>query len=190
MSEYLFDPGYGRHLVSLIFSLEDMYGTINKFKNLGQKKFQFKQYYPSILKLLKQNTAFYLGCMLWAVYLKSLTEGDIIDNYCLGKEYNEESSLIELLFLIKFTKTFSKDTKYYMNTDFSYPEEDAKMLEVYKEFAILNEGFVNTKKNTDLKQCVIIFRLDQDIPLLVEMKRLYIIQVYTIKLWKSILNKA
>ena len=25
------------------------------------------------------------------------------------------------------------------------------MLEVYKEFAILNEGFVNTKKNTDLK---------------------------------------
>ena len=31
MSEYLFDPGYGRHLVSLIFSLEDMYGTINKF---------------------------------------------------------------------------------------------------------------------------------------------------------------
>ena len=139
MSEYLFDPGYGRHLVSLIFSLEDMYGTINKFKNLGQKKFQFKQYYPSILKLLKQNTAFYLGCMLWAVYLKSLTEGDIIDNYCLGKEYNEESSLIELLFLIKFTKTFSKDTKYYMNTDFSYPEEDAKILEVYKEFAILNE---------------------------------------------------
>ena len=24
-------------------------------------------------------------------------------------------------------------------------------IEVYKEFAILNEGFVNTKKNTDLK---------------------------------------
>ena len=44
MTEYLFDPGYGRHLVSLIFSLEDMYGDINKFKNLNQKKFYFRQY--------------------------------------------------------------------------------------------------------------------------------------------------
>ena len=33
MSEYLFDPGYGRHLVSLIFSLEDMYGTIESKVN-------------------------------------------------------------------------------------------------------------------------------------------------------------
>ena len=61
MAEYLFDPGYGQHLVSLIFSLEDMYADINKFKNLGQKKFQFKQYYSSIVKLLNHNIAFYLG---------------------------------------------------------------------------------------------------------------------------------
>lgn len=151
MTEYLFDPGYGKHLVSLIFSLEDMYAEINKFKNLGQKKFQFKQYYPSILKLAEQNTYFYLGCLLWAVYLKNQPDGDITGNYCLGKEYNEETALIELLFLIKFTKTFSKDTKYYMGQDFSFPKEYADMLEIYKEFAIMNEGFVNIKKNSDLK---------------------------------------
>jgi len=151
MSEYLFDPGYGRHLSSLVFSLEDIYGNINKFKNLGQKKFQFKQYYPSILKLVKQNTAFYLGCLLWAVYLKSQPVGEIINNYCLGKEYNEDSSLVELLFLIRFAKTFSKDTKYYMNTDYKYPDEDLKMLGIYKDFAQINQGFVNTKTNNDLK---------------------------------------
>ncbi len=151
MTEYLFDPGYGQHLISLIFSLEDMYAEINKFKNLGQKKFQFKQYFPSILKLLEQNTYFYLGCLLWAVYLKNQPEGDITGNYCFGKEYEEEKSLIELLFLIKFTKTFSKDTKYYMGQDFLYPEEYSNMLEVYKEFATMNEGFVKISKNTDLK---------------------------------------
>lgn len=150
MAEYLFDPGYGRHLVSLVFSLEDMYNDINKFKNLNQKKFYFKQYYPGMLKLLKQNTEFYLGCLLWAVYLKSLPEGEIVGNHCLGKEYDEDSSLVELLFLMNFMLTFSKDTKYFLGQDFKYSEEDMKMLEVYREFARMNEGFVKTEKNTDL----------------------------------------
>ncbi|MCR5266102.1 MAG: hypothetical protein K6E29_05855 [Cyanobacteria bacterium RUI128] len=151
MAEYLFDPGYGRHLVSLVFSLEDMYADINKFKNLGQKKFYFKQYYPGMIKLLKQNTAFYMGCLLWAVYLKSLPEGKITGNHCLGKEYDENSSLVELLFLMSFMRTLSKDTKYYLGQDYKYSEDDMAMLEVYKEFARMNEGFVKVEKNTDLK---------------------------------------
>ena len=150
MTEYAFDPGYGKHLVSLVFSLEDMYADINKFKNLGQKKFYFKQYYPGMIKLLKQNTAFYLGCLLWAVYLRTQPEGDIIGNHCLGKEYDEGTSLVELNFLISFMKTFSKDTKYFLNTEFKHSESDMEILEVYKDFAKLNQGFVNTKKNTDL----------------------------------------
>lgn len=151
MTNYAFDPGYGKHLVSLVFSLEDMYADINKFKNLKQKQFYFKQYYPGMLKLLKQNTEFYLGCLLWAVYLKNQPEGDITGNHCLGKEYNEESSLVELIFLMKFMATFNKDTKYFMNQEFKYSEDDMAMLEVYKEFAVMNEGFVKTEKNTDLK---------------------------------------
>ena len=151
MTEYFFDPGYSKHLVSLVFSVEDMYSDINKFKNLNQKKFYFKQYYPGMIKLLKQNTAFYLGCLLWAVYLKAQPEGDIVGNHCIGKEYKEESSLVELLFLMQFMLTFSKDTKYYMGQDFKYSQEDMEMLEIYKEFAQMNEGFVNVQKNTDLK---------------------------------------
>ena len=151
MTEYLFDPGYSQHLVSLVFSLEDMYGDINKFKNLGQKKFRFKQYYPGMLKLLRQNTGFYLGCLLWATYLANQEDSDITNNYCLGKEYDEHQSLIELDFLIKFSQTFSKDTKYYMGIDFKFPEEDASMLGTYRAFAVMNEGFVNIKKTSDLK---------------------------------------
>lgn len=151
MTEYLFDPGYSQHLVSLIFSLEDMYGDINKFKNLGQKKFRFKQYYPGILKLIRQNTAFYLGCLLWATYLSNQETGEITGNYCLGKEYDEHKSLIELDFLIKFSQTFSKDTKYYMGIDYKFPEEDESLLGTYREFAVLNEGFVNIKSTSDLK---------------------------------------
>lgn len=151
MTEYLFDPGYGQHLVSLIFSLEDMYGDINKFKNLGQKKFRFKQYYSGIVKLVRQNTAFYLGCLLWAVYISNQPEGKIIDNYCLDKDFDEEKSLIELDFLLRFSQTFSKDTKYYMNTDYKFPKEDTDMLNVYRSFAVMNEGFVKIQKNTDLK---------------------------------------
>lgn len=151
MTEYLFDPGYGRHLVSLIFSLEDMYNDINKFRNMNQKKFYFKQYYPGMLKLLKQNTEFYLGCLLWAIYLKAQPEGEITGNHCFGKEYVEEDSLVEVLFLIKFMKTFSKDTKYYLGQDFQYSEEDMRMLETYREFADMNKGFVEITKNTDLK---------------------------------------
>lgn len=151
MTEYAFDPGYGRHLVSLVFSLEDIYSDINRYKNLKQKQFCFRQYYSGIIKLLNQNIEFYLGCLLWAVYLKSQPEGDIVGNHCLGKEYDEEKSLVELLFLIKFLLTFNKDTKYYMNQEFKYSQEDLEMLNIYKEFAELNEGFVHTEKNTDLK---------------------------------------
>lgn len=151
MAEYLFDPGYSRHLVSLVFSLEDIYAAVNRFKNLGQKKFQFKRYYPEILKLIKQNIAFYMGCLLWAVYLKTQPEGKIEGNHCLGKEYNEKQALVELYYLINFLQNFSKDTKYYLNTDFNYSKDDMDMLEVYKEFAQMNEGFVNVRKNTDLK---------------------------------------
>lgn len=151
MAEYLFDPGYGKHLVSLVFSLEDMYADINKFKNLNQKKFYFKQYYSGIIKLLQQNTMFYLGCLLWAVYIKSQPEGEVVGNHCYGKDFDEESSLVELNFLMQFMLTFHKDTKYYLGQDFKYSEEDMEMLKTYKEFALLNEGFVTITKNTELK---------------------------------------
>ena len=37
-----FDPGYAKHITSFINNIEYIYSEINKFKNLGQKKFKFK----------------------------------------------------------------------------------------------------------------------------------------------------
>lgn len=150
MIQYLFDPGYGKHISSLIFSLEDIYANINKFKNFKQKKFQFNRYYPLILRLLERNTQFYLGCLLWAVFLKTEPEGEIIGNYCFGKEYDEKNSIIELVFLMEYVKRLPKDTQYYLNMDFQYPDEFYQMLEIYKKFTQLNKGFTELKNNKEI----------------------------------------
>ena len=39
-----FDPGYAKNISSFINNIEYMYADINKFKNLGQKKFKFILY--------------------------------------------------------------------------------------------------------------------------------------------------
>ena len=146
-----FDPGYGQYLSSFIHSIEYMYAEINKFKNLGQKRFKFKTYYPQILAMIEQNTAFYLGCMLWASYVVTQKGAELTGNHCLGQEYNEEIELQEINYISEFVKWFGKDTKYYLNLGYEYPEEKQEILDIYKEFAKLNEGFVNAKTTDDIK---------------------------------------
>lgn len=146
-----FDPGYGQYLTSFINNIEYIYGEVNKFKNLGQKKFKFKTFYPQILALIEQNTAFYLGCMLWATYVKSQKGATLTGNHCLGQEYNEEMELMEINYMVEFINHFNKDTKYYLNLGFEFPRDKMEILETYKEFAKLNEGFVNSKTADDIK---------------------------------------
>ena len=154
MSEYLFDPGYGKHLSSFIYTVEPIYEKLNGFKNYKQKQVYFTRCYPVILKLISQNTGFYSGCLLWAVYLKTLPEGNIINNHCLGQEFEEKTALVELIYFREFVRVFPKDVKFYLNKEFIYNDDD--ILEAYRQFALLNEGFVNTRKNTDIKlpECI------------------------------------
>ena len=56
-------------------------------------------------------------------------------------------SIIALLCCKKVTK---KDIKYYLGLDYTINEQHVKILELYKEFLILNCGFVNTKSSNDL----------------------------------------
>lgn len=146
-----FDPGYGKNISSFINNIEYIYAEINKFKNLGQKKFKFKTYYPQIIALIEQNVAFYLGCLLWATYVSSQKGYELTGNNCLGLEYTEEVELEEVNYIIEFIKHFNKDTKYYLNIAFEYPEEKMNILEVYKDFARLNKGFVDSKTSDDIK---------------------------------------
>ena len=44
-----------------------------------------------------------------------------------------------------------KDTKYYLGQDFSIDETSLKIIDTYREFLKLNEGFVKIQSTDDLK---------------------------------------
>lgn len=147
----LFDPGYAQYTSILSINIDYLYSNISRFKNLGQKKNQFKMYYNKLQQLVENNVSFCLGCLLWAVYIKNLGTKDIINNPCLGSVYNEAEAVEEVDFSKNYFEQLKKDTKYYLGTNYEIKPEYLKVLDVYREFLIINEGFVNTKTTDDLK---------------------------------------
>ena len=109
------------------------------------------RYYKKFLELLYNNLGFYIGCLMWAAYIKTQPEQEILNNHCLGGEYNEEENTSETDFMIKFLELLPKDMKYFLGISYNVNQEDLKVLEMYREFLVINKGFVNTKTNTDIK---------------------------------------
>lgn len=147
----LFDPGYAQHTTILSINAEYIYANISQFKNLGQRKMKFKMIYPQILKMVDNNTGFCLGCMLWAVYIKSLGDIKIDGNPCLDSEYDEAEAVEEIDYSIEFFEKLKKDAKYYLAADYQINPLHIKILELYKEFLTINESFINTKTTNDIK---------------------------------------
>lgn len=145
-----FDPGFAPYILAFTGSIEYFYFDINRFKNLSQKKMKFRQYYKKMLELFYNNLGFYVGCLMWAAYIKAQPEQEILNNGWYGLEYNEEENVAETNFMIKFLELLPKDVKYFLNEEYSINKYDLKILELYKEFLILNKGFTNTKNNTDI----------------------------------------
>jgi len=145
-----FDPGFAPYILAFLGSVEVIYAEINKFKNFSQKKMKFMQYHKKILELFDNNVGFYIGCLMWAAYLKTQPEQKILSNHCLGKEYNEEENVSEVDFMLEFPQLFKKDMKYFMGQNFEFNPQLISLLETYKEFLTLNRGFVETKTNTDV----------------------------------------
>ena len=151
MQEVQFDPGFVRHMSAFVPNIEYVYGSLAQFRNFSQKKQQFKMYYPKIQSLLKSYMGFYLGCMLWALYIKQFDGAKIFNNLCFGVEYNEVETLNEVDFIKKYIEQLKKDAKYYANQEFIPDESFEKILDTYREFLKLNEGFVKTQTTTDIK---------------------------------------
>jgi len=147
----LFDPGYAQHTTILSISSEYLYSSVNKFKNFGQKKMKFKMIYPQLVKMAENNTGFCLGSLLWAVYIKGAGDFQIEGNPCLGDTYNKEETVEEADFSIAFFDKLKKDAKYYIGADYEIDPFHVKVLELYKEFLILNCGFTNTRTTLDLR---------------------------------------
>ena len=146
-----FDPGFSPYIMAFQGTVEYLYSDINRFKNFSQKKMKFMQYYKKILEIFNNNLGFYVGCLMWAAYIKTQPEQKILSNHCFGAEYNEEANISDTRFMLQFTELFPKDMKYFLAQNYSFDEKQIKLLEIYKEFLTINKGFVASEKNTDIQ---------------------------------------
>ena len=146
-----FDPGFIQHMSAFEPNIQYVYNSLNSCKNFNQKKMQFKMFYPKIQSLLKNYLGFYLGCILWAVYIKSLGEKPIAGNLCYGGDFSETETLEEVDFIKSYIEQLKKDAKYYLGQNYSIDEESIKVLGAYREFLKLNEGFVKVQTTADVK---------------------------------------
>lgn len=148
--EILFDPGYSGSVARVSGNIDYLYSAFSAIPSLKQKKFQFSVLYPKFIKAIDLNAAFYLGCMLWGVYLKSLKNKKIVNNPCFGTEFDDEC-FFEVNFLINFINGgLNRDAKYYLNKTYTPNPLYIKILENYKEFLSLNKGFIEAEKTDDI----------------------------------------
>ena len=145
-----FDPGFIQHISAFVPNIEYAYGSLNRFKNFGMKKQQFKMLLPKIEQLIENYLGFYAGCMLWASYIKNLDDTPILNNFGLGSEYNEEETLSEVDFILNYIEQLKKDVKYYTGKEFSIDSNSINILEAYRSFLKANEGFTKTEKTSDI----------------------------------------
>ncbi len=146
-----FDPGFAPYILAFRGSVEYLYMDINRFKNLSQKKLKFMQYYKKVLEIFNNNLGFYVGCLMWAAYIKTQPKQKILSNNCLGQEYDEEANIADTQFMLQFTELFPRDMKYFLGQNYSFDENYVKLLKVYEEFLVINKGFVESEFNTDIK---------------------------------------
>lgn len=145
-----FDPGFSPYVLAFRGTVEYLYLDINRFKNLSQKKIKFMQYYKKILDIFYNNVGFYVGCLMWAAYLKSQPEQNILSNSCYGENYNEQENISDTEYMLTFAELFPKDMKYFLGKNFEFEPSIINLIKVYKEFLILNRGFTETKTNSDV----------------------------------------
>ena len=142
-----FDPGYAPIVMNALGQVGYNYYIFSAIPNLKLKKMNFPHTLRKIEGFLKTNVAFYLGCLLWASYIKQFDEAQIEGNQLLGEECKEEEYTSEINFLIDtITKELPRDCKYYLGKNYECDKKYLPILETYKEFLILNKGFVNCSK--------------------------------------------
>ncbi len=145
-----FDPGFVQHISAIIPNIQYVYSELNKYKNFGQKKNQFRMIFPKLDELVNNYVGFYAGCILWAQAIKDMDK-PITGNFCCGGKYDEEETLQEVRFLKEYLEFFPKDVKYYVGKDYSLHPDTFKILDLYEEFLKVNEGFISVEKTSDLK---------------------------------------
>ncbi|MBQ8476096.1 hypothetical protein IJ531_03440 [bacterium] len=146
-----FDPGYAPLVINSIGQVGYTYYMFNAVSNIQIKRRNFPLVAIKIEKLLKINIAFYLGCLLWASCISRLDDYEIEGNKLLGEEASQDEYTSEINFLIDFIKNqFLRDYKYYKGKPYVPDEKYLPILEAYREFLILNNGFINCSKTNQI----------------------------------------
>ena len=145
-----FDPGFAPYILEFRGSVEYLYMEINRFKNLSQKKMKFMQFHKKFIEMLDNNLGFYIGCLMWAAYIKTQPKQKILSNHCFGQKYDESQNIIETQFMLNFIQNFPRDIKYYLGQNYTFDEKKIQLINIYQDFLILNKGFVNSEFNTDI----------------------------------------
>lgn len=151
-----FDPGYSQHTYVFSEHIESIYNIMKSIKAPHQKRFQFKVFQPKITSLFQNSAAFYLGCLLWATFIKQNFKDspkEILDNHFYGREMKDEKEnfVEEVDFLIDYCGQFEKDCKYYLGKNEKLPSNWTRVLLLYKDFLTINENFNAVKTTADLK---------------------------------------
>ena len=132
MEKVLFDPGYSKHVSSFVYFNEQANLVIKALKTPQQKSFKFRQLLPHFSSSPKEieGNSFY-----------GRTDEELVNsNY-----------LAEINYIIDFIEQYAKTLNYYRIKAESIDNKYKKTAEIYKEFLILNQSFINTKTTKDIK---------------------------------------
>ncbi len=145
-----FDPGFAPIVMNSIGQVGYTYYMFSAVKNIKIKRQNFMAVSIRLEKLLKENVSFYLGCLLWASYISQFDK-KIDGNKLLGEDTNEEEYTSEINFLIDFIENqYPRDYKYYKSKIYTPDERYLPILRAYKDFLILNKGFVDCSKTSQI----------------------------------------
>ena len=121
--------------------------------------------YPQLLKLLEHTISFYLGCLLWATFIsKNFKDNpkEILDNHYIGQKIKEDEMLFEVNYAIGYIEKLKKDCKYYLGKTCNLPDDWMQIMQLYKEFLMVNEFLVDAKSSADIKLPLAIKEPSQD----------------------------
>ncbi len=157
MQKVKFDPGFAPLVEHFSSNMELCSQILLSIKPLHQKKFKYKVLHQQIIQILKNNVAFYYGCLIWAFSLTQEfkespmeIEGNAFLNLT-DEEIDNYDFFEEIDFITNYLTLLEKDEKYYLGKSTPLPELWIKILNCYKEFVRLNNGFTKVSKTSDIK---------------------------------------
>ena len=95
----LFDPGFAPIVIDYIGQVAYYCYAFSAIKDIKLKRINFPMVFKKIETCLEKNIAFYLGCLMWASYIKQFDDYEIEGNQLLGVDCEEEEYTSEINFL-------------------------------------------------------------------------------------------